>query len=128
VYNPKTGQMEDLRSPINPNIPTGRGNAAALGAGQGLGFNMLDEAVAGASTLLGGDYDYNLGRMREAERRAASDHPVAYYSGMAGGAVGTGVGLSSAGLSLGTNALNAGWRLPGVAAASGIEGSMLSAL
>lgn len=125
VFNPETGQMEDLRSPINPNIPTGRANAAMLGTGQGLGFNMLDEAVAGASTLLGGDYDYNVSRMREAERRAAEDHPVAYYGGTIGGAVGTGVGMASSGASLGANAINAGWRLPFVAGASGLEGLAL---
>src|SRR5690606_36361414 len=106
VYNPETGQMEDLRSPINPNIPQGRLNAAMLGVGQGLGFNLLDEAVAGASTLVGGDYDYNVARMREAERRAAEDHPVAYYGGTVGGAVGTGAGLAAGGLSLGANAIN----------------------
>lgn len=128
VLNPATGQMEDLRSPINPNIPTGTANAAMLGAGQGLGFNMLDEAAAGASTLFGGDYDYNLGRMREAERRAAEDNPVAYYGGTIGGAIGTGAGMASGGMSLGANAINAGWRLPGVAAASGAEGLALGGL
>lgn len=128
VFNPETGQMEDLRSPINPNIPQGRANAAMLGAGQGLGFNMLDEAVAGASTLFGGDYDYNLGRMREAERRAADEHPVAYYGGTVGGAIGTGAGLASGGMSLGANAINAGWRLPFVAGASGAEGLALGGL
>lgn len=49
VLNPKTGQMEDLRSPIHPAIPQGRVNAAALGTGQGLGFNLLDEAVGVAA-------------------------------------------------------------------------------
>lgn len=122
VLNPATGQMEDLRSPANPNIPQGAANAAMLGAGQGLGFNMLDEATASASTLFGGDYDYNLGRMREAERRAAQDHPVSYYGGTIGGALGTGAGMASGGMSLGANAINAGWKLPFVAGASGLEG------
>lgn len=128
TLNPATGQMEDLRSPANPNIPQGTANAAMLGTGQGLGFNLLDEAVAGASTLAGGDYDYNLARMREAERRAAEDHPVAYYGGNVAGAVGTGAGLAGSGASLGANAINAGWKLPGVAVASGAEGLGLGGL
>lgn len=122
VFNPATGQMEDLRSEVNPSIPEGGLNAAALGAGQGLGFNFLDEATAGLSAATGGDYDYDLARMREAERRAQEDNPAAYYSGMIGGAVGTGSGMAAGGMSLGANAINAGWKLPGVMAASGAEG------
>src|SRR5690606_5275051 len=64
----------------------------------------------------------------EAERRAAEDHPVAYYGGTVGGAVGTGAGLAAGGLSLGANAINAGRSLPGVAVASGIEGGLLGSL
>lgn len=128
VFNPETGQMEDLRSPINPNIPQGRTNAAMLGAGQGLGFNMLDEAVAGASTLVGGDYDYNVARMREAERRAAEDHPVAYYGGTIGGAIGTGAALGGVGLSSATNAARAGGSLHRVAIGSAIDGGVMGGL
>lgn len=128
VYNPQTGQMEDLRSPINPNIPTGTANALALGTGQGVGFNLLDEAVAGASTLFGGDYDYNLARMREAERRAQSEHPVAYYGGQVGGAVATGASLGGAGLSAATNAAKAGGGLGRVAAGSAIDGGIMGGL
>ena len=123
VFNPATGQMEDLRSEANPNIPKmGRLNSAALGAGQGLGFNLLDEATASLSSLTGGDYDYDLARMREAERRAAEDNPVSYYSGQVAGALGTGAGMAASGASLGANAINAGWSLPKVALASGAEG------
>lgn len=123
VLNPATGQMEDMQSPINPNIPdTGVVNSAALGAGQGLGFNLMDEAVAGASALTGGDYDYDLARMREWERRASEENPVSYYGGMIGGGIGTGAGMAAGGASLGANAVKAGWKLPGVMAASGAEG------
>lgn len=101
VLNPATGQMEDLRSPINPRIPTGRAAALGLGAGQGLGFGGFDEAVAGGSALVGGDYDYDLARMREAERRAKEEHPGYYYSGLVPGAVASSV---SAGKALGINA------------------------
>ncbi len=125
VFNPETGQMEDLRSPINPNIPTGALNAVGIGMGQGAGFGMLDEAVAGLSTLAGGDYDYNLGRMREAERRASSEHPVSYYGGMLGGGAAQGVGLGSAGFLPSVNMIQQGAKLPAVALASGIEGLAL---
>lgn len=127
VLNPTTGQMEDLRSPANPNIPQGGATALALGVGQGTGFNMLDEASAALTVPFGGDYDYNLARMREAERRASEEHPVAYYGGQVGGALGTGVGLAKGGLSATNTAINSGAKLPMVALASGAEGAALGA-
>lgn len=125
VLNPSTGQMEDLRSPANPNIPQGRANALGLGVGQGAGFNLLDEAAAGLTVPFGGDYDYNLARMREAERRASSEHPVSYYGGNVVGALGTGIGLAKGGLSASNAAVNAGYRLPATALISGAEGAAL---
>lgn len=127
VLNPMTGQMEDLRSPANPNIPQGAATALALGVGQGTGFNMLDEASAALTVPFGGDYDYNLARMREAERRASEEHPVAYYGGQVGGALGTGVGLAKGGLSATNAAINSGAKLPMVVLASGAEGAALGA-
>ncbi|WP_273727470.1 hypothetical protein [Brucella gallinifaecis] len=127
VFNPETGQMEDLRSPINPNIPTGRANAAGIGLGQGAGFGLMDEASAALTVPFGGDYDYNLGRMREAERRAADDHAGAYYGGMITGGVGTGVGMAKGGVSLTANAMNAGKGLNRVAGASALEGALFGA-
>ena len=91
VLNPQTGQMEDIRSPNNPNIPTGRANAAMIGAGQGLGFGGFDEAVAGLSALTGGDYDYDLARVREADRRAQDDAPLTYWGTKVPGAVASSV-------------------------------------
>ncbi|GAA0613236.1 hypothetical protein [Paenochrobactrum glaciei] len=127
VLNPATGQMEDMRSPANPNIPQGGANALGLGIGQGAGFNLLDEAAAGLTIPFGGNYDYNLARMREAERRASEEHPVAYYGGQVGGAIGTGIGLAKGGLSATNAAINSGARLPAVALASGAEGAALGA-
>lgn len=96
VLNPATGQMEDVRSPNNPNIPTGRAASFAVGAGQGLGFGGFDEAVAGLGALTGGDYDYDLARMREVDRRASEDHPGFYYGGLVPGAVASSVSLGKA--------------------------------
>jgi|GEM_PF-7035102 len=105
AYNPQTGQMEDLRSPINPNIPTGRGNAAAIGLGQGVGFGGLDETVGGILGLLQGEDQGDYGRevMREAERRAQENNPGGYYPGVIGGSVLGALGVGKlAGAALGT--------------------------
>jgi hypothetical protein len=127
VLNPQTGQMEDLRSSANPNIPDGGAAALGLGVGQGVGFNLLDEAVAGASALTGGDYDYDLGRMREAERRAAEEHPGKYYGGQVGGALGGGLGIAGLGGSLAANSANAGGTLGRIAMGSAADGAIMGA-
>lgn len=93
VLNPQTGQMEDLRSPINPNIPTGRGNAAMIGGGQGLSYDMLDEAVGGISQAVGGNGEYAREVMREGDRRAQEDYPFSYGAPKVAGAVATSLGL-----------------------------------
>lgn len=101
VLNPATGQMEDLRSPNNPNIPTGRAVAFGAGAGQGLGFGSFDEVVAAGNAAVGDSgYDYELARVREMDRRAAEEHPWLYYGGMVPGAVASSL---SAGKALGVN-------------------------
>ena len=93
VLNPATGQMEDLRSPVNPNIPQGALAAAGIGAGQGIGYGTLDEAVGGLNAALGSGgtaaqrYAYDAAAMREAEQRAASQNPGAYYPAAVAGAV-----------------------------------------
>lgn len=87
VLNPTTGQMEDLRSPNNPNMPPNDAiGAFAIGGGKGAGFAGADEAYAAAKAAMGGDYNYELSRAREIDRRAAEDHPLAYYSGLVPGA------------------------------------------
>lgn len=101
ALNEATGQVEDMRSPINPNIPTGTAAALGIGAGQGLGFGSFDEVVAAGRAATGDSgYDYELARMREAERRAQEDNAGAYYGGMIPGAVASSV---SAGKALGIN-------------------------
>ena len=123
VFNPDTGQMEDVTSPLNPNIPQGALNAAAMGGGQGLGFGFLDEAVAAASVPFGGDYNYNVARMREADRRASEDHPYIKTGSQIAGGVTTALGAGGAGLTLlgrGVPATMTG--LGGVAARTGVAG------
>lgn len=94
VLNPATGQVEDMRSPVNPNIPTGTAVAAGIGAGQGLGLGTFDEVVAGGLAATGDSgYDYELERMREAERRAQENNPMAYYGGKVPGAVASSLSL-----------------------------------
>ncbi|MGU3399143.1 hypothetical protein ACLBWS_05280 [Brucellaceae bacterium D45D] len=127
VYNPKTGQMEDLSSPINPNVAQGQGAALGIGVGQGTGLGFLDEASAALTVPFGGDYEYNRERMREAERRAAKEHAPTYYGGQIGGALTGGFGLAKGGLSLTARAANSGASLSRMAGASAIEGAMFGA-
>lgn len=79
VLNPRTGQMEDMRSPNNPYVDSGRGTAAAQGLGQGLSFGFMDEAVGGLYGATGPgtfeqNYDYATAKMREELRRARKDY------------------------------------------------------
>ena len=96
VLNPKTGQMEDLRSPNNPNVFTGRAAAVGLGAGQGLSYDMMDEAVGGARGAIYGDGEYSTALMRESDRRAKEDFPVSYGVPKVSGAILSSLGLGKA--------------------------------
>lgn len=128
VLNPATGQMEDMRSPNNPNIPASDTiGAIGAGGGQGITFGGGDEAAAAARAAAGGDYDYELARMREWDRRAKENHPWAYYPSLIAGAAASSVG---AGRALGVNPM--GQTLGGtMARGSGIgavEGSIWGGL
>jgi hypothetical protein len=96
MLNPNTGQMEDLRSPNNPNVFTGRAAAVGLGAGQGLSYDMMDEAVGGARGAVYGDGQYSTALMRESDRRAKEDYPLSYNVPKIGGAILSSLGLGSA--------------------------------
>lgn len=120
VQNTMTGQMEDIRSPNNPNIPTGRGTALAAGLAQGVTFGASDEGTAAIGTMMnpGSNYDYELARAREINRRGAEDQPLAYYGGLIPGAVASsymgarGLGLNLTGPTmLSTSARSAGMGL-----------------
>lgn len=123
VQNTMSGQMEDIRSPNNPNIPQGRAVAAGVGAGQGLGFGSFDEAVAGLNSLGGGDYDYELARTREMDSRAREQHPGYYYGAMIPGAVATSM---AGGGALGVKATGANLAQTSArgAAIGGVEGGI----
>jgi hypothetical protein len=97
VLNPKTGQMEDLRSPNNPNINTGTATAAAQGLGQGVSFGSMDEVVGGmygatGPGTFGQNYDYATGKMREELKRGREEHPVVSTGAEIGGALTVPVG------------------------------------
>lgn len=104
VLNPKTGQMEDMNSPNNPNLFTGRAAAVGLGAGQGLGYDFLDEAV-------GMGRPYETAVMRASDERAKQDYPLSYgipkVAGAIAESVSLGKGLGKAAQWMGSPALAA---------------------
>ena len=100
AYNPANGRMEDLT--LRPN--GGRGQAAAQGLGQGLGFGLMDETVGALYGATGpGSYDQNrdyaLASMRADLDSARKNYPVtAYGAEIAGGAASSMAGASALGL------------------------------
>lgn len=108
----------------------GKVDAAMRGAADTLSLGFADEIAAGLGTGFGmlGDYDAELTRQRGIDEADAEDRFGYRLAGQIGGGVGGGSGLAKSGLSLGANAINAGMRLPAVAAASGVEGALLSGL
>ena len=93
VMNPRTGQMEDLRSPNNPATATGRMGAMGLGAGQGFSYDMLDETVGALEGMTGGSAEYGREVIREKDRRAKEDYPLSYNIPKVGSAIWTSLGL-----------------------------------
>lgn len=99
AINPATGRMEDTTLRDN-----GRGNAALQGAGQGLSFGLMDEAVGGLYGLMGpGSFEdnqnYALTSMRSDLANARENYPLtAYGSEIAGGAATSLAGAAGLGL------------------------------
>lgn len=102
AINPANGRMEDTTLRDN-----GRLGAAMQGAGQGLGFGLMDEAVGSLYGLMGpGSFEdnqnYALTSMRSDLANARENYPVtAYGSELAGGAASSlaaaaGLGLAAA--------------------------------
>lgn len=89
-YDPETGTMPNLKDAASPYISEpSRGRAASMGAMQGLGFNLGDEAVAGLASIGGkpGAYEFGLDRMREEERRLSEEYPWTLGGSKVAGAV-----------------------------------------
>lgn len=118
--DPRTGGMVDLQT--DPTIPDGGLTALGVGAMQGLGYNLGDEAIGGIAAVTGGDPRFAMERAREMDRRA-QENPLAYYGGMVPGAVASSL---SAGKALGLGpALRGtfGQRVGAGAALGGLEGA-----
>lgn len=128
-------EMSDMtRNPMvrNPddsarNSVLGKVDTAVRGAADMLSLGFADEIAAGLGTGFGylGDYDQELARQRGIDQ-ADSDNRFGYRLGgqLAGGVAG-GAGLARNGLSLATNAANAGKSLGRVAFGSGVDGAIL---
>lgn len=117
--------MDDGRNSVLGKIDT-----AMRGAADTLTFGTADEIAAGLNTGFGylGDYDKELASQRRTDAADAENRFGYRLGGQLGGGVVGGAGLVKAGLSPTAAAINAGWRLPGVALASGVEGAGLGAL
>lgn len=107
----------------------GKVDTAMRGAADMLSLGFADEIAAGLGTGFGylGDYDQELARQRGVDQ-ADSENRFGYRLGgqLAGGVAG-GAGLARNGLSLATNAANAGKSLGRVAFGSGVDGAILGA-
>ena len=92
VLNPRTGQVEDMTLP-NADIPTGAWNAFVQGGLQGSTFGFGDEIVAPLSAAANGTgTEYELARIREAQRRSEEGNTGAYYGGLLPAAVASSLG------------------------------------
>lgn len=92
-------------------------------------FGFGDELASYLGSVITGDpREQVLSEIRGVQSQAQADNPWSYMGGQLAGGVAQGAGLVAGGLSPAAHAINAGWRLPGVMAASGVEGGILGAL
>lgn len=120
-YDPQTGEVS--------RDPRSRLASAAHGAADVGTFGFGDELASYLGSAITGDpREQVLAEMRGMQRQAQADNPGSYLAGQIGGGIAQGAGLVAGGLSPAAHAINAGWRLPGVMAASGVEGGVLGAL
>lgn len=120
-YDPQTGEVA--------REPRSRLASAAHGAADVGTFGFGDELASYVGSAITGDpREQVLAEMRGMQRQAQADNPGSYLAGQIGGGIAQGAGLVAGGLSPAAHAINAGWRLPGVMAASGVEGGVLGAL
>jgi hypothetical protein len=93
------------------------------------GYGFADELASYAgSAITGRPRDEVLGEMRDLQKQAQQDNPGSYLAGQVAGGIAQSVGLVGAGLSPTVHAVNAGYRLPLIAAASGTEGATHGAI
>lgn len=107
----------------------GKIDAAVRGAADALTFGFSDELTAPLYSAFGlaGDTAKELDNQRAIDK-ADSENRFGYrLAGQLGGGVAGGMGLARSGLSPAAAAINAGWKLPMVAGASGLEGAALGA-
>lgn len=120
-YDPQTGEVS--------RDPRSRLASAAHGAADVGTFGFGDELASYLGSAITGDpREQVLAEMRGMQQQAQADNPWSYMGGQLAGGVAQGAGLVAGGLSPAAHAINAGWRLPGVMAASGVEGGVLGAL
>lgn len=120
-YDPQTGEV--ARQPRSKLASAAHG-FADVGA-----FGFGDELASyPASWMSGRPRDEVLGEIRGLQQEAKQDNPWSFFGGQIGGGIAQGAALVGGGLSPAAHAINSGWRLPGVMAASGVEGGVLGAL
>jgi hypothetical protein len=123
-------------TPSAPAEPDARNNfmgkvdATVRGAADFLSAGMADEIAAGLGTGFGflGDYSKELTRQRGIDKSDGENRFGYRLAGQVAGGIGGGVGLAKSGLSLGSNAINAGRGLPAVMGASAVDGAAIGAL
>jgi hypothetical protein len=126
-----TAQAQPAAAPMpaddGRNSILGKVDTAVRGAADTLSLGFADEISAGLNTGFGylGDYSKELANQRGIDKADESNRFGYRLGGQIAGGVGGGVGMARSGVSLGANAINAGMKLPAVAAASGVEGALL---
>jgi hypothetical protein len=120
-YNPQTGEVARQPRSMLASAAHGAADVGTFGFGDEIASSLVGQ-------FSGVPREQVLREMRGIQRQAQSDNPGSYLTGQIGGAVAQGAGLVAGGLSPAAHAINAGWRLPGVMAASGVEGGALGAL
>lgn len=120
-YDPQTGEVAAQ--------PRSQLASAAHGAADVGTFGFGDELASYLGSAISGvPRDQVLAEMRGMQKQAQEDNPWSYMGGQVAGGIAQGAGIVGGGLSPTAHAINAGWRLPGIAAASGVEGGILGAL
>lgn len=107
----------------------GKIDSAVRGAADTMSFGFADELAAGGDTLVNGDsYQKNLARQRSIDTADSENRFKQRLTGQIVGGVTQGMGLAKNGLSLTSNAIQAGKSLPRVMSMGALEGWGLGSL